>query len=373
MRVKDIKSFQKSLEAIEEEKGIGKEVVLSMLNNAVSTAYRKHKGLDHNNLEVEIEEDGNIKIYVVKKVVENVEDENLEISLEEARLINEESSLEDEILLEENCDEFRRNAIQNAKQVVIQKVREVERNNFVKKFENKLNKLVEGTIKRIDPQGNIHVEIEEVETFLPVQEQSPTDVYKLGMNLKVCILNIVTNAKVPKIIISRKSNKLVKALFEFEIPEIEEGVIEIKGVAREAGSRTKIALLSHSPSLDPIAASVGPKGIRINTISRELNGEKIDIIRWHENIETFIMNALTPAKVEGINLYTEQKVAEVIVGEDQYGLAIGKKGQNAKLASILTGLNLNIRLLEEQNKDQNSLDENSGENESMEDGGTVDR
>lgn len=361
MRVKDIKSFQKSLEAIEEEKGIDKETVLSMLNSAVSTAYRKHKGLDHNNLEVEIEEDGDIKIYVVKKVVENVEDENIEISLEEARLINEESSIEDEILLEENCDEFRRNAIQNAKQVVIQKVREVERNNFVKKFEGKLNKLVEGTIKRIDPQGNIHIEIEDVETFLPLQEQSPLDTYRMGMNLKVCILNIVTNAKVPKIIVSRKSNKLIKALFEFEIPEIEEGIIEVKGVAREAGSRSKVALVSHSQSLDPVAASVGPRGIRINAISKELNGEKIDIIRWNEDVETFIANSLTPAKIEGINLYEEQKIAEVIVKEDQYGLAIGKKGQNAKLASILTGFNLNIRLAEaEKNGEKSENDENGG-------------
>lgn len=348
MQVKNLKAFQEALTALEVEKGIDRHFIIDALKEAVGAAYKKTHGMDLN-IEVDIDEDFDITINLVKTVVEEIEDEDLEILLKDAKKIDAEASLGDEILLEEKSEEFRRNAIQNAKQMVIQKIREAEKEGLLDKFEGKRNRISTGTIRRINPSGDVFLDLEGTETILSPREQSAKDNYRVGTTLKVCVVDIISLAKMPKVIISRRTPKLVEELFRFEVPEIAEDIVKIKSISRDAGFRTKIAVSSDSEAIDPVGACVGHKGMRIKAITDELQGEKIDIVIWDPELKTFINNALKPAVIEDIDIVEDENgiVANVKVKEDQLALAIGKKGQNARLAARLTQAKINIEVEEE--------------------------
>lgn len=280
-------------------------------------------------------------------------------SLDDAQEIKKRVKVGDIVRIEINCEEFRRNAIQNGKQIVIQKVREAERQYIYDRFKGKENDIINGIIRRIDEKKNIFVEFDGIEAILPTTEQSPADTYRVGERLKVFLAEVEKTNKFPKIVISRKHEGLLKKLFELEIPEITSGLIEIKAVAREAGSRAKVAVYSADPNIDTVGACIGQKGLRIKNIVNELNGEKIDIVIWKESVEEFVSAVLSPAKVKSVEVIEEENTARVIVDNSQLSLAIGKNGQNARLAAKLTGMRVDI-------KTENSSKEDSLEGEQSE-------
>ena len=350
MRGKDAKAFLEALEELEKEKGISKESLLETVEQAMLAAYKKHYG-DEEKVVVEIDrESGEIGVFEVKTVVDDVYDAALEISLEDAREISRRAKIGDEVKVEVNCEEFRRNAIQNGKQIVIQKVREAERQNIYDKFKVKEKDIITGIIRRIDERRNIFIEFDGTEAILPMIEQSPADTYRVGERIKVYVAEVEKTNKFPKIVISRKNEGLLRKLFELEIPEIAEGLIEIKSVAREAGSRAKIAVYSADKNIDTVGACIGQKGLRIKNIVDELNGEKIDIVEWKESIEEFVSAVLSPAKVNSVEMLEDGTTARVIVDPSQLSLAIGKNGQNARLAAKLTGMRVDIKVKDSEPK-----------------------
>lgn len=355
MKGKDFKLFLEALDELEKEKGISKEKLFETIESAIFAAYKKNFGEDKN-VKVEIDRsEGDIIVYGIKTVVENVEDEAMEISLADAASFvkgRKGVNIGDEVKVEIKCDEFRRNAIQNAKQIVIQRVREAERENIFNNFKAKEGDLVNGIIRRIDEKGNVYIEIASVEAVLTVAEQSPLDRYRVGERIKVYVVEVEQTSKFPKIVISRKHEGLLKKVFETEIPEIEEGIIVIKAVAREAGSRAKIAIYSENTDIDKIGACIGQKGLRIKAVGDALNGEKIDIVEWKEDMVEFVSAALSPAKVKSVEIIEEGTTARVIVPENQLSLAIGKNGQNARLAAKLTSMRIDIKTVKEESVDE---------------------
>lgn len=348
MKNKDFKIFLEALDELEREKGIERDKIIETLEAALLAAYKKNYG-DDSNAKVEINiGTGEVRICTVKNVVDVVENPKTEITVADAVKYIKRPEIGMEVCIEENGDDFRRNAIQNAKQIVIQRIRESEREIVFNKFKGKEGDIIIGVIRRIDEKGNIHIDFSGIEAVLPVTEQSPLDVYKLGSRIKVYVVEVAKSTKYPKIIISRKSDGFLKKLFEFEVPEIEEGVIEIKSLAREAGSRAKVAVYSENKDIDTVGSCIGQKGLRIKSIVDELNGEKIDIVDWSESKEEFVANALSPAKVKKIEMIDNGHVAKVTVAGDQLSLAIGKSGQNARLAAKLTGLKVDIKVEDEQ-------------------------
>lgn len=345
MKAKDSKIFLEALDELEKEKGIKKESVLEAVELALLAAYKKNYGEDENVEVVMDRESGDIKVFAEKKVVEkeNLTDSNQEITLEDATCIKKRIKLGDNIKIEINCEEFRRNAVQNAKQIVIQKVREAEREYIYEKFKEKENDILTGIIRRIDERKNIFIEFFGIELMLTPMEQSQTDLYRVGERIKVFLVSVEKTNKFPKIIISRRHEGLLRKLFELEIPEISSGMIEIKSLAREAGSRAKVAVYSDIPNLDIVGACVGQKGVRIKNIVNELNGEKIDIVIWKEDIKDFVSAVLSPAEVESVEIL-EDGTAKVLVKPSQLSLAIGKNGQNARLAARLTGMRVDIKV-----------------------------
>lgn len=361
MKSKDAKVFLEALDELEREKGISKENLLLTVEQALLAAYKKNHG-EEENVEVEINrETGDVKLYEVKTVVETEDlyDAAIEISLDDAQEIKKRVKVGDIVRIEINCEEFRRNAIQNGKQIVIQKVREAERQYIYDRFKGKENDITNGIIRRIDEKKNIFVEFDGIEAILPTTEQSPADTYRVGERLKVFLAEVEKTNKFPKIVISRKHEGLLKKLFELEIPEITSGLIEIKAVAREAGSRAKVAVYSADPNIDTVGACIGQKGLRIKNIVNELNGEKIDIVIWKESVEEFVSAVLSPAKVKSVEVIEDENTARVIVDNSQLSLAIGKNGQNARLAAKLTGMRVDI-------KTENSSKEDSLEGEQSE-------
>ncbi|MBC2856487.1 MAG: transcription termination factor NusA [Cetobacterium sp.] len=345
MKSKDAKIFLEALDELEREKGISKESLLEAVEQAMLAAYKKHYG-EEENVEVEINrESGDVRVYEIKTVVseEDLYDAALEISLEDAQEIKKRVKLGDIVKIDVNCEEFRRNAIQNGKQIVIQKVREAERQNIYDKFKNREKDIINGIIRRIDDKKNIFIEFDGIEAILPIAEQSAADVYRVGERIKVYVVEVEKTSKFPKIVISRKNEGLLKKLFELEIPEISEGVIEIKAVAREAGSRAKVAVFSNDDNIDTVGACIGQKGLRIRNIVNELNGEKIDIVVWKDSIQEFVSAVLSPAKVKSVEVLEEGATARVMVESSQLSLAIGKNGQNARLAAKLTGMRVDIK------------------------------
>ena len=345
MKSKDAKIFLEALEELEKEKGISKESLLSTVEQALLAAYKKNYG-EEEDVEVEIDrETGDVKIYEVKTVVptEDLYDAAIEISYDDALEIKKRVKIGEVIRIEVNCEEFRRNAIQNGKQIVIQKVREAEREYIYDRFKVKEHDIINGIIRRIDERKNVFIEFDGIEAILPPVEQSPADTDRVGERIKFYLAEVEKTNKFPKIVISRKHEGLLRKLFELEIPEITSGLIEIKAVAREAGSRAKVAVYSADPNIDTVGACIGQKGLRIKNIVNELNGEKIDIVVWKESVEEFVSAVLSPAKVVSVEVVEEENTARVIVDNSQLSLAIGKNGQNARLAAKLTGMRVDIK------------------------------
>lgn len=353
MKAKDSKIFLEALDELEKEKGISKESVLEAIELALLAAYKKNYGEDENVEVIVDRESGEIKVLASKTVVDadDLLDPNEEIPLEDAKEIKKRAKIGDVLKFEVNCDNFRRNAVQNGKQIVIQKVREAEREHIYEKFKERENDIVSGIIRRIDNKKNIFIEIDGIELILPPAEQSYSDIYRVGERIKVFVYNVEKTNKFPKILISRKNEGLLKKLFEIEIPEISAGIIEIKSVAREAGSRAKVAVYSQVPNIDTVGACIGQKGTRIKNIVDELNGERIDIVEWKESMEQFVSAVLSPAVVSSVEIL-EDGTAKVLVEPSQLSLAIGKNGQNARLAARLTGTRVDIKVLEKEEDDE---------------------
>jgi len=332
MKAKDSKNFLEALDELEREKGISKESVLEAIELALLAAYKKNYGEDENVEVVVDRENGDIKVFASKIIVnaDDLLDSNKEISLEDAKKIKKRVKVGDTLKFEVNCEDFRRNAVQNGKQIVIQKVREAEREHIFNKFKEREDSIVTGIIRRIDNRKNIFIEIDGIELILPPAEQSVSDVYRVGERIKVYILSVEKTNKFPKILISRKNEGLLKRLFEIEIPEITSGIIEIKSVAREAGSRAKVAVYSEVPNIN---------------IVDELNGERIDIVEWKPVVEEFVSAVLSPAVVANVSIL-EDGTARVLVEPSQLSLAIGKNGQNARLAARLTGMRVDIKVID---------------------------
>lgn len=337
--------FISALNEIAEEKGIDRGEVLKMIEASLAAAFRKDYGEKDQNIVVELDPSSMaMKVYDVKTVVEEIEDPQKEISLEEARKIKKSYKIGDETKQEitpKTGTHFGRIAAQTAKQVIIQKLREAERNVLFSEFKAKERQLVNGIVQRIE-KDTVLVDLGRATGVLFPSEQIKDEQYKVGSRIKVLILHVEPTAKGPKITLSRSHPDVVRRLFEIEVPEIYNGIIEIKAVAREAGSRSKIAVSSNQEGVDPIGACVGQRGTRVQTVIGELGGEKIDIIEWSEDPVKFIANSLNPAKILNVELNEETRETKVGVMEDQLSLAIGKAGQNVRLAARLTGWKIDI-------------------------------
>ncbi|GBF11279.1 transcription termination factor NusA [Tepidibacillus infernus] len=334
--------FMDALIQLEKEKGISKDVLIDAIEAALISGYKRNFH-SAQNVRVDINrETGNVKVLARKTIVEEVIDPRLEISLEAARQINPNYQLDDIVELEVTPKDFGRIAAQTAKQVVTQRIKEAERGIIYETFVDREEDIVTGIVQRQD-QRFIYIDLGKTEALLPINEQMPTERFKHGDRVKVYITKVEKTTKGPQIFVSRTHPGLLKRLFELEVPEIYEGVVEIKSVAREAGYRSKIAVYSQQEEVDPVGACVGPKGARVQTIVNELKGEKIDIVKWSNDIETYISNALSPSKVVSVEVNEQEKMARVIVPDYQLSLAIGKEGQNARLAAKLTGWKIDIK------------------------------
>jgi transcription termination/antitermination protein NusA len=324
------------------EKGISKEVVMEAIEAAIISAYKRNFG-QAQNVRVDLNmETGTIRVFARKEVVEEVNDPRLEISLEEAHRINPNYQIGDVVELEVTPKDFGRIAAQTAKQVVTQRVREAERSVIYAEFVDREEDIMTGIVQRVDSRF-VYVSLGKTEALLPASEQMPNETYKPHDRIKVYITKVEKTTKGPQIFVSRTHPGLLKRLFELEVPEIYDGTVEIKSIAREAGDRSKISVHSDNPEVDPVGACVGPKGQRVQAVVEELNGEKIDIVRWSADPVEFVANALSPAKVLRVIVNEEQKATTVIVPDYQLSLAIGKRGQNARLAAKLTNWKIDIK------------------------------
>ena len=334
--------FIEALEALEREKGIAMEVLLEAIEAALISAYKRNFG-SLQNVRVQIERSsGEVKVYARKTVVEEVLDSRADISLEDARKIDPRYELEDIVEIEVTPRDFGRIAAQTAKQVVVQRIREAERGLIYEEFANREGDIVTGIVQRYE-QKNVLIDLGKIEAVLQPSEQTNGEDYRPGDRVKTYIIEVKKTTKGPQVLVSRTHPGLLKRLFELEVPEIHDGVVELKGVAREAGSRSKIAVYSGDENIDPVGACVGPKGARVQTVVNELRGEKIDIIRWNSDPAQFVASALSPAKVVSVEIFEEEKIARVVVPDYQLSLAIGKEGQNARLAAKLTGWKIDIK------------------------------
>lgn len=331
-----------ALEQLEKERGIDKEVLVDALEQALISAYKRNFG-SAQNVEVNIERStGEIRVYALKTIVEEVTDTATEMSLEQAKRFGADFEISDIVEVEVTPRKFGRIAAQTAKQVIMQRIREAERGIIFDEFSNREEDIVNGVVSRFDKR-NIVIDLGRVEAVLPPSEQSSGEKYNVHDRIKVYVINVKKTNKSPQIYVSRTHPGLVKRLLELEVPEIADGTVEIKTIAREAGSRTKIAITSRNEDVDPVGACVGQRGSRIRAIVDELKGEMIDVIKWSSNTEEYIASSLSPAKVLQVNLDEENKVARVIVPDFQLSLAIGKEGQNARLAAKLTGWKIDIK------------------------------
>ncbi len=336
------RDFISALEEIEKEKGVSVDILLEALEAALISAYRKNFSSPQN-VRVNINKDtGEMHVYSQKNVVEEVLDPRMEVSLEEARSLHPDYEPGDVIEEEVTPRDFGRIAAQTAKQVVVQRIREAERNIIYDEFVSRESDVLNGIVQRTE-NGNIFIDFGKTEGMLPIAEQIPYENYRNGDRIKVYIVEVKKANKGPQIIISRTHPGLLKRLFELEVPEIHDGTVEIKSVSREAGARSKIAVHSNDENVDPVGSCVGPRGARVQRIVDELGGEKIDIIAWDEDPRVFVANALSPAKVVDILVNQAENSARVIVPDNQLSLAIGKEGQNVRLAAKLTGWKIDIK------------------------------
>ncbi|HWJ78296.1 MAG TPA: transcription termination factor NusA [Niallia sp.] len=331
-----------ALVLLEKEKGISREVIMDAIEAALISAYRRNFNQAQNvridlNLGV-----GSMRVFARKEVVDEVFDPRLEISLEDAQKINPNYEVEDVVELEVTPKDFGRIAAQTAKQVVTQRVREAERGIIYSEFIDREEDIMTGIVERQDSKF-IYVSLGKIEAILPTNEQMPNERYKAHDRIKVFITKVEKTTKGPQIYVSRTHPGLLKRLFEMEVPEIFDGTVEIKSVAREAGDRSKISVYSDNEGVDPVGSCVGPKGARVQAIVNELKGEKIDIVNWSSDPTVFVANALSPSKVLEVIVNEEEKATTVIVPDYQLSLAIGKRGQNARLAAKLTGWKIDIK------------------------------
>ena len=371
MKGRDQKIFLEALDELEKEKGILKEELLETIEIALLAAYKKNYG-EKDNVKVTINRNsGDVKVYSQRLIVENVENPEEEISLQDAISVKKRSKLGDILDLEINAESFKRNAIQNAKQIVVQKVRECEKRNIFNKFKEIENSIVSANVRKTDEKGNLYVDINGLEAIVPAKELSPVDIFRQGDRIKIYIGVVEESTKFTKTFVSRKSEELLRGLLELEVPEIYEEIIEIRNIAREAGSRSKVAVYSNDENLDVKGACIGRNGMRIQNIIDELCGEKIDIVLWNEDITEFVKNALNPAEVLSVEIIEEgeenMKVARVLVAENQLSLAIGKKGQNSRLAARLCGVKIDIHTELAEIDEFEEYEENTVFNDSFED------
>ena len=334
----------KAMEDLEKESGIQKEYLLESIETALVTAYKKNFDCDDENVKITMDKDtGEIHVYVQKEIVEEVENPKIQISLAQAQEINKKYQIGDIVEKELVPRNFGRIAAGTAKQVIVQKIREASREYLFKEFGDKKGEIVSGIVQKADG-GIVVVDLGKLEGVLTVKEQIPTEKYHVNDKIRACILEVEKGLKGSiQVMLSRANGEFVRKLFELEIPEIYEGLIEIKNVARDPGSRCKIAVYSQNPNIDPVGSCVGQKGIRIQNIINELNGEKIDVIEWNEDPAIYISSALLPAQVMAVDIKEEEKFAQVIVPDNQLSLAIGKAGQNARLAAKLTNWKIDIK------------------------------
>lgn len=327
---------------IEREKGISRTVVLEALESALISAYKRNFGATQNIGVRFNEETGAIKIYAQKTVVEEVSMPDDEITLEEAQVISKNHSLGDIVEFEVTPSDFGRIAAQTARQVVLQRIREAEREKVYGEVSEKANEIVNAVVRRVDSR-NVILEIGDLESILMPNEQSKLDRYSPGDRVKVYVTEVANSVRGVHMLVSRSHPMLVRKLFELEVPEIDDGIIEIKGLTREAGSRTKIAVESNDSDVDAVGTCIGARGMRVQSVIDELRGEKIDIVRYSDDPAEFVTNALSPAKVNSVDVNEEAKICSVKVPNDQLSLAIGKEGQNARLAARLTNWKIDIK------------------------------
>ena len=328
------------LDEIEEEKGISKDVVLDALESALISAYKKNFGAVED-INVKFSDDGDIRIFARKEVVEEVEDRETQISLEDAQKIKGDYKAGDVAEFEVTPDSFGRIAAQTARQVVFQRIREAEREKMVDEYSDRENSIASAIVRKIE-RRNVMLEIDGAESVLMPNEQVKHDNYRVGERYKVFVVEVADSIKGVHLVVSRSHPGLVRCLFELEVPEIAQGIIEFKGISREAGSRSKIAVASTMDNVDPVGTCIGPKGMRVQNVIDELRGEKIDIIRYSDDPAEYVSNALSPADVVSIEVFPENKMCKVVVPESQLSLAIGKEGQNVSLAARLTGWKIDL-------------------------------
>lgn len=334
--------FMQAFEQLGKEKGIAPEVLFDAIEAALISAYKRNFG-SAQNVRVSLDRTtGEIHVFARKNVIEEAKDNRLEISLEDAKKIDVRYEIDDVVELEVTPKNFGRIAAQTAKQVVVQRIREAERGIIYEEFSNRESDIVTGIVQRIE-QKNVYIDLGKAEAILAPSEQIPGETYRHGDRLKTYIVEVKKTTKGPQILVSRTHPGLLKRLFELEVPEIHDGIVELKSVAREPGLRSKISVHSRDEDVDPVGACVGHKGMRVQTIVNELRGEKIDIVKWNVDPSKYIANALSPAKVISVDANELEKVSKVVVPDYQLSLAIGKEGQNARLAAKLTGWKIDIK------------------------------
>lgn len=365
------KDFMLALDELCKDKNVDKEIILEALEKALIKSYQKNYD-NQENVDVSIDhESGQIDVFALKDVVEEVEDNISQISLKEAKEIDKNLEIGDVCRIKLVPKNFGRVAAQTARNIVIQKIRDAQRESLFGDYIDRENELITGLIQRVD-KYNVYINLDKIEGIVPLKEQVPIEKYEPNDRMKFLIKEVKNSGKDPQIILSRSSENLVIRLFELEVPEITDGIIEIYSIAREAGSRTKMAVFSNDESIDAVGACIGYKGARVNSIVDSLQGEKIDIINYSKDIETFISNALSPADIIEVLVNEKNKQSLVVVEDDQLSLAIGKEGQNARLAARLTGWKIDIKSkLEFDQLDKEKIDEILGLNQ--EDGDLSDK
>lgn len=334
--------FIEALNAIEKERGINKDVLIDAVENALISAYRRNYGTSNNVRAVIDRDTGEIQLFASKSVVEQVENPHSEISLEKARKVNILYEVGDVLEEEVKAKNFGRIAAQTAKQVVVQRIREAERGVIYDEYVEKENEVLTAIVQRVEKSG-AYVELGKTDGLLTPNEMIPGESFESNSRIKVYVLEVRKTNKGPQVLVSRTHPGLVKRLFELEVPEIQTGIVQIRSIAREAGFRTKVSVSSNDPQVDPVGACVGQRGFRVERIVAELHNEKIDIIEWDSDSAVYIAKALSPAKVLMVYINEVEKAAKVIVPDNQLSLAIGKEGQNARLAAKLTGWKIDIK------------------------------
>jgi len=342
------------------EKNLSREVVLGAVESALVSAYRKNNFDPTQNISVKIDPaNGNVTVWAEKTVVKKVSDTQSEISLVDAQKINADVHLEDAIYVEDTPHNAGRIAAQTAKQVILQRLHEAEHSAIFEEYADKEGEVITGVVRRIETR-QVFIDLGRTEAVMPASEQAPSERYRVGQRLKVFLLEIAQSTRGPLLLVSRSHPNLLRRLFELEVPEVYNGTVEIKAVAREAGFRSKVAVAARQEGIDPVGCCVGLRGIRIQNIVNELGGEKIDVVNWSEDITVFIINALSPAKVTDVIINEEEQSATVVIPDKQLSLAIGKEGQNVRLAVKLTGWRIDIQSASDAEKERAKTAEEEG-------------